>query len=167
MQALPCLSHGRKANDTDKKENDDSARMSWWEPEGKQPVGIYRPEVWDQLLTTHGAKRKMWNLLTIESFTMGCKVFTPVERIAGFSGKTIGTGSGNFWIICTTWSAASQLIARKQKQIPIAWVQPKGILTKKKVESHCVTSGENRSSDWAQAHVSSRFRLQGFVQAGP
>jgi len=33
---------------------------------------------------------------------MGCKVFTPVERIAGFSGKTIGTGSGNFWIICTT-----------------------------------------------------------------
>ena len=37
-----------------------------------------------------------------QSFTMGVKVFTPVERIAGFSGKTMGTGRGNFWIICTT-----------------------------------------------------------------
>lgn len=33
---------------------------------------------------------------------MGVNVLTPVDRIAGFSGRTMGTGRGNFWIICTT-----------------------------------------------------------------
>ena len=33
---------------------------------------------------------------------MGVNVLTPVDRIAGFSGRKMGTGRGNFWIICTT-----------------------------------------------------------------
>ena len=93
-----------------KKGNDDSARMSWWEPKGKQPVGIGLR--FEFSCSQHMARR---DLLTIESFTMGCKVFTPVERIAGFSGKTIGTGSGNFWIICTTWTAREPTNSKEAK----------------------------------------------------
>jgi hypothetical protein len=62
----------------------------------KNQLGNSKQRNWKQWL------KELTNCSWCQSFAMGVNVLTPVDRIAGFSGRTMGTGRGNFWIICTT-----------------------------------------------------------------